>query len=123
MDTQNMKQQAEQAAQTILSLIQDGNASRIRLKRHGETLLDLSVTTGLIGAIVGMSAAPCAMLTAAFVSFGLDCEVEIEKKDGAVIHLSETEFGAKMEAFKADLKEKVSGSFGKTTEADIPFEE
>lgn len=123
MDTQNIRQQAEQIAQSVFSFVQDGNASRVLLKRHGETLFNLSLTTGIVGALVGMSAAPCAMLTAALVSFGLDCEIEIEKKDGTVINLNETEFGVKMENFKTTVKNKVSERFGETPDADVPFEE
>ena len=123
MDTKNIKQQAEQVAQYILSLVQDGNASRVMLKRKDKTLFDLSLTTGVVGTIVGLSAAPCAVLTAVLVSFGMDCDVEIEKKDGTVIKLSETAFGAKMESFKAAVKDKVSGHFGTAADEDVPFEE
>ena len=123
MDEQKFKQQAEQIAQTILSFVQDGNASRVMLKRKGELLFNLPLTAGVAGALIGLSAAPCAMLTAALVSFGLDCEIEIEKKDGAVVNLSETEFGAKLEAVKASTKDMFRRASKTDPTDDIPFAE
>ncbi|MBR2730993.1 MAG: DUF4342 domain-containing protein [Clostridia bacterium] len=112
MDEQKLRQQAEQIVETVKELVKDGSASRVLLKRKGETLLNLSLNTGILGAVIGLTAAPFAVLTAALVSFGFDCEIEIEKKDGTVLNLNETEIGVKMESWKETAFDKAREFFG-----------
>ena len=100
MDEQQLKQQAEKLVEKIKELVQDGGASKIALKRKGETLVNLPLGAGIVGALVGLSAAPFTVLTTALISFGLDCEIEITKKDGTVLNLSETPAGMKLEELK-----------------------
>ena len=100
MDEQQLKQQAEKIVEKIKELVRDGGASKIALKRKGETLVNLPLGAGILGAIVGLGAAPFAVLTTALVSFGLDCEIEITKQDGTVLNLSETPAGMKLEELK-----------------------
>ena len=106
MDEQQMKQQAEKIVEKIKELVQDGGASKIALKRKGETLVNIPLGAGILGAIVGLGAAPFAVLSTALVSFGLDCEVEITKKDGTVLNLNETQTGAKLEEIKDIVLDK-----------------
>lgn len=105
MDEQ-LKQQAQQIVEKIKELAKDGSASRVMLKRKGETLLNLSLSTGILGTVIGLAAAPFAVLTTALVSFGLDCEIELEKKDGTILNLNHTELGEKLEGFKDTAKDK-----------------
>ena len=84
---EKLKQQAEQIVEKVRELVRDGGARRVSLKRGGETL----------------------------VSFGLDCEIEIERKDGTVLNLSETAVGSKLEGIKAMAKER----FGKKEYDDV----
>ena len=100
MDEQQLKQQAEKIVEKIKELVKDGSASKIALKRKGETLVNIPLGAGILGAIVGLGAAPFAVLTTALVSFGLDCEIEITKKDGSVLNLNETPLGLKLEDLK-----------------------
>ena len=100
MDEQQLKQQAEKIVEKIKELVKDGSASKIALKRKGETLVNIPLGAGILGAIVGLGAAPFAVLTTALVSFGLDCEIEITKKDGSVLNLNETPIGLKLEDLK-----------------------
>ena len=106
MDEQQMKQQAEKIVEKIKELVQDGGASKIALKRKGETLVNIPLGAGILGAIVGLGAAPFAVLTTALVSFGLDCEIEITKKDGTVLNLNETPTGTKLEEIKEIVIDK-----------------
>ena len=100
MDEQQRKEQAEKIVEKVKEIVNDGSASRIRLRRKGETLVSIPLGAGVIGAIVGLGTAPFAVLTAALVSFGLDCEIEIQKKDGSVLNLNETAVGLKLEDLK-----------------------
>ena len=104
----NAKEQAQQIVDKIKELLKDGSGSRVLLKRGGDTLLNVSVNTGVLGALAGLYAAPFAVLTAALVSFGLDCEIEIEKKDGSVIRLKDTE---KLETAKETVKNTARSIF------------
>ena len=106
MDEQQMKQQAEKIVEKIKELVQDGGASKIALKRKGETLVNIPLGAGILGAIVGLGAAPFAVLSTALVSFGLDCEIEITKKDGTVLNLNETPAGTKLEEIKEIVLDK-----------------
>ena len=106
MDEQQMKQQAEKIVEKVKELVKDGSASKISLKRKGETLVNIPLGAGILGAIVGLSAAPFAILTTALVSFGLDCEVEITKQDGTVLNLNETPTGVKLEELKGIVIDK-----------------
>ena len=68
MDEQQLKQQAEKIVEKIKELVKDGSASKIALKRKGETLVNIPLGAGILGAIVGLSAAPFAVLTTALIS-------------------------------------------------------
>lgn len=114
MDEQKLKMQAEIIVEKIRELVKDGSASRVILKRKGETLLNLSLNTGILGAAIGLKAAPFLVLTTALVSFGMDCEIEVEKKDGTVWNLSDTPVGMKLE----ELKRSAKSAFDKTREDD-----
>lgn len=112
MEEDKVKQQAEQIIEKIKALVKDGNASHVTLKRKGETLLSVSMNAGIIGAVIGLKAAPFLVLSAALVSFGLDCEIEIEKKDGTIVNLNETKMGVKLEGLKETAKDKARDLFG-----------
>ncbi|MBR3553205.1 MAG: DUF4342 domain-containing protein [Clostridia bacterium] len=112
MDEQT-KQQVQQIVEKIKEFAREGGASRVLLKRKGETLLNLSLNTGIIGAVIGLTAAPFAVLTTALISFGLDCEIEIEKPDGTVVNLNQTELGVKLEDLKDVAKDKAKEFFEK----------
>lgn len=122
MDEQTIKNQAEQIIEKVKEIVKSGNASHVSLKRNGETLLSVSTNAGIIGAVIGLKAAPFVVLTAALVSFGLDCKIEIEKKDGTIINLNETKVGAKLENLKESAKEKAKDVFGDGFEVSVTVE-
>ena len=112
MDKENLKQQAEQVVEKVRALVQEGNVSRVLLMRGGDILVNIPMTAGVVGLLVGLKAAPFAVLTAALVSLGLDCEVVVEKADGTVINLNETDVGVKLEGMKETVKDKAKDLFG-----------
>ena len=122
MEEDKIRKQAEQIVEKVKAFIKDGNASRINIKRKGDTLFSISLGAGIIGAVIGLKAAPLVLLTTALVSFGLDCEVEIEKKDGTIINLNETRLGSKLGDLKESAKEKAKGAFGKGFEDAVTVE-
>ena len=123
MDENTIKLQAQQIVDRVKALVRDGSASRVRLVRNGKTLLDFSVNAGIIGALVGLKTAPFATLTALLISFGLDCEVEVEKKDGDVINLNHTRVGEKLGQMKNAAARKAKDFSGRVrgrSDAPIP---
>ena len=119
MDEQNIKKQAEQIVDKIKEMVKTGSASHVTLKRKGETVFSVSLNAGIVGAAIGLKAAPFLLLTAALVSFGLDCEIEIEKHDGTIINLNETKIGSKMENLKETAKDKAKDLFGEGFEVSF----
>ncbi|MBE6742488.1 MAG: DUF4342 domain-containing protein [Ruminococcaceae bacterium] len=107
MSEPSAKEQAQQIVEKIKELVSDGNASRVYLKKDGETLLNVSVNVGIIGAVLGLTAAPFVAITTALVTFGLDCEIEIEKKDKTIVNLNQTEIGTKLENAKSAVKDMI----------------
>ena len=122
MEEDKVKQQADQIIEKIKAIVKDGQASHVSLKRNGETVLSVSLNAGIIGAVIGLKAAPFVVLTAALISFGLDCEIEIEKKDGTIVNLNETKFGTKLENLKETAKDKAKDLFGEGFEVSVTVE-
>ena len=122
MDEQNIKNLADQLVEKVKEIVKNGNAAHISLKRNGETLLSVSTYTGIIGAAIGLKAAPFVVLTAALVAFGLDCEIEIEKRDGTIVKLNETKIGSKLEDVRNSAKGKAKDLFGDGFEVSVTVE-
>ena len=122
MDEQNIKNLADQIVEKVKEIVKNGNAAHISLKRNGETLLSVSTYTGIIGAAIGLKAAPFAVLTAALVAYGLDCEIEIEKRDGTIVKLNETKVGSKLGNLRNSAKGKAKDLFGEGFEVSVTVE-
>ena len=67
----------------IKAAIKKGNVNRLYITRNGETLVSVPVTVGVVGGIIGMLAAPWAVIVGALVAYGSDCRVVIEHNDGS----------------------------------------
>ena len=78
---------ADETANKIKEMVEEGNVSRIRIRKGRNIILDLPVTVGVLGAALGLIAAPWAVIVAAISTVGFKCTVEVEQKDGTVIVL------------------------------------
>ncbi len=58
--------------------------THIRIRRNDTIILNLPMTVGVVGTILGVAAAPWAVIIATITTVGLSCTVEVEKKDGTV---------------------------------------
>ena len=83
----------------IKELVKKGNVARILVKRNDTTVLNIPLNAGIAGAVIGISAAPLALIGSAIAAIGLDCKVELVKNDGSTITLLSREVGSK--AFNA----------------------
>ena len=89
MDENEVKQEVTKIVDKVKALVKEGNVSRVILKRKGETLISLPVNVGVVGALIGLHAAPFAVIAAALAAYGLDCSIEVQKKDGTVEEVKE----------------------------------
>ena len=122
MDEQELKDQVNAVVEKLKALVREGSVSRVRLERHGDTLLNLPMPAGVVGAIVGLTAAPFATVAGALVTLGMDCEVVVVKSDGTEVNLNHTAVGEKLETVvdtvKETVKEKAHDAFH--TDEDTP---
>ncbi len=75
---------ADEIIDKIKALVKEGNVTRIIIRKNDTIVLNLPMTLGFIGTVLGAAAAPWALILATIATIGLDCSVEIEKENGEV---------------------------------------
>ena len=103
------KENTDEMIAKIKELVKEGNVSRILVQRNESTVLDIPVTAGVLGAAVGVAAAPWALIAGAVAALGLDCKVVLIKKDGSTVELLSRDVGKKAAGVGAALLEKLAG--------------
>ena len=83
-----LTKEAEEVVEKIKELVKKGNVAKVVIKKDNEVIVNLPLNAGIVGGIVGLIAAPWAMLTATLVTLGFDCKIEIVKSDGSIVDLS-----------------------------------
>ena len=76
------KKFAEEAIDKLKELVQKGNVTKILVKKDGETIVNFPVNVGIV---VGVAAAPWALILAAITTLGMNCHIEVLKDDGETI--------------------------------------
>ena len=95
MNEDESKQRAEETVERIKELVKKGNISRILVKHEDNTILDIPLNVGIIGTILGLTAAPWALLSSAIATIGFDCKVELVKTDGGIVEILSRDVGKK----------------------------
>ena len=113
---------AKSAIEKVKDLIRKGNVSRILVKRNGETVLNLPVNVGVVGAVVGLASAKWVLLASVIATIGFGCTVEVVKADGDIINVMDEESGKKVRDFASDTVEKVKESIPVTINVDVKRE-
>lgn len=75
---------ANELVEKLKGMIEEGNVTRVRVRKGENIILNLPVNVGLIGTAIGLIAAPWAVILGAVSAVGFKCTVEVEKKDGTV---------------------------------------
>ena len=101
------KAKTDEIVAKVKKAVQDGNVDRIVVKRNDEVLLNIPVNVGIVGGLIGLTAAPFAMIAAAAAAYGFSCKFEIVKKDGSV-----TEINEKAEAVVRTVADKAKEVYG-----------
>ncbi len=83
--TENLSDTGEQIISKVKEILRKGNVTKIIVKKDNEIIMNIPVTAGVIGTILG---APVALLGlgAAVIS---KCTIEITKEDGEVINVND----------------------------------
>ena len=76
------KRTVDEIVEKLKSAVKTGNVERIIIRRNDDVLLNVPVNVGLVGGLIGLTAAPWAMIAAAVAAYGFSCTIEILKKDG-----------------------------------------
>jgi hypothetical protein len=103
----------------IKELVKKGNVSRIVVCRKGEQILNIPVSVGAVGAVVGLAAAKWVTLAAVLATIGLGCTVEVIKSDGGIVNVMDEESNQKVRSFAADAVEKVKENIPVSISVDI----
>ena len=91
----------------IKELVKQGNVSRIVVKRKDQQILNIPVSVGAVGAVVGLAYAKWALLAGVIATIGFGCTVEVIKADGDVVNVMDEESNQKVRDFATDAVEKV----------------
>ena len=68
----------------IKELIQKGNVSKIVVKRNDNVILEMPVTVGAAGVVIGLAYAQGLLLASVIAMVGFGCSVEVYMYDGTV---------------------------------------
>ena len=80
----DLKKFADDMVAKVKEVVEEGNVSRIRIRKGDTIILNLPLSVGLIGTALGLVAAPWAVILGTISTIGFKCTVEIEKKDGTI---------------------------------------
>ncbi len=81
---EQVKAGANEIVEKLKALVKEGNVTRIRIRKDDNIILNLPMTLGVVGTVLGIAAAPWAVIIATIGTIGLNCTVEVEKKDGSI---------------------------------------
>lgn len=98
----------------IKEVVSKGNVSKIKVTRDDETVLNIPLNAGILGAVV----APWGMIAGVVAAFGFKCKIEFIKDDGSIVDVTEKATGIydnakeKGQDFYFDIKERGPESLG-----------
>ncbi len=107
------KQRADEIVEQIKELVRKGNIARIMVKRDADTILNIPLNVGIVGTVLGLTAAPWALIASAVATLGFDCRIELEKTDGEIVELFSRQVGKRAVDFGTAFVEEVKESFSK----------
>ncbi len=90
---------ASETMDKIKEMVRKGNISKIAVKKGEDTIVNIPVNVGVVGALV----APWGLIAAAIATVGFKCTVELTTTDGNVIDVTK-----RAGDFAGDVKEKGS---------------
>ena len=107
------KQRADEIVAQIKELVKKGNVARILVQRGEDTVLNIPLNVGIVGTILGLTAAPWALVATAVATLGFDCRIELEKTDGEIVEIFSREVGKKAVDYGDAVVEEIKDRFKK----------
>ncbi len=80
--TSEMGDNVKNLMDKLKKIVDEGNVDRIQIKKDDEVVLSVPVNVGIVGGILGLAAAPWALIAGSVAAFGLGCKLVVVKKDG-----------------------------------------
>lgn len=81
-DTKNFDAKVSETIDKLKKTVEEGNVDKIQIRKGDEILMSIPVNVGIVGGILGLAAAPWALIAGAVAAFGFGCKLEVVKKDG-----------------------------------------
>ena len=78
---------AEKVVDQIKELVKKGNVSKIIVKHGEDTILNIPLNAGIAGTILGLAAAPWAIITTTIATIGFRCRIELLKDNGEIVEI------------------------------------
>ena len=96
----------------VKELVKKGSVTKIVIKKNDNILVNIPLNVGIVGSIIGVAAAPWAIIAAAVATAGFACRVEIVKDDGEILEVTGRAVEEKAKDFGRDFGEKAK-DFGR----------
>ena len=77
-----LETRANEIVDRLKEIVKEGSVTHIRVKKDDTTFLNIPMTVGVVGTILGAAAAPWALIITAITTLGFHCKVEVEKENG-----------------------------------------
>ncbi len=77
-----LEEDVQKLIDKVKAVVAEGNADRVQILKDDEIVLSVPVNVGIVGGILGIAAAPWALIAGAAAAFGLGCKLVVVKKDG-----------------------------------------
>ncbi|MBP3199421.1 MAG: DUF4342 domain-containing protein [Butyrivibrio sp.] len=81
-DTKDLGDDIKDAMDKLKRKVEEGNVDRVQIKKGDEVVFSVPVNVGIVGGLLGLAAAPWALIAGSVAAFGLGCRLEVVKKDG-----------------------------------------
>lgn len=81
-ETNDIGDDIKDAMDKLKKRVEEGNVDRIQIKKGDEIVFSVPVNVGIVGGIIGLAAAPWALIAGSVAAFGLGCRLEVVKNDG-----------------------------------------
>ncbi|MBQ1721302.1 MAG: DUF4342 domain-containing protein [Lachnospiraceae bacterium] len=80
--TQEISEDIKALMEKLKKKVNEGNVDRVQIKKGDEVVLSVPVNVGIVGGLVGLAAAPWALIAGSLAAFGFGCRLVIVKKVG-----------------------------------------
>ena len=82
-ETKDVEDDIKALIDKLKKIVEEGNVDRVQIRKGDEVVFSVPVNVGIVGGIIGLAAAPWALIAGSVAAFGLGCRLEVVKKDGS----------------------------------------